>query len=184
MKKKYNIIYADPPWRYDYCRSKKREIENHYQTMTKDDLCKLPVCELADNDAILFMWVTYPKLDWFLDIVKAWGFEYKTVAFVWVKKNKKADSFFWGMGNYTRSNSEMCIVATKGKSLKRLTASIHQIIYEPIAAHSKKPDIVRDNIVGLFGDLPRVELFARNKSEGWDVWGNEVECTAELPCSV
>jgi N6-adenosine-specific RNA methylase IME4 len=148
--------------------------------MTKLELCRLPVEHIAAEDAVLFMWVTYPKLNWFLDIVKAWGFEYKTVAFVWVKKNKKSNSFFWGMGNYTRSNSEICIVATKGKPLKRLTASIHQIVYEPIAEHSEKPSIVRDKIVELFGDLPRVELFSRNKSEGWDVWGNEVESNESI----
>ena len=178
--KKYQIIYADPPWRYDYCRSHEREIENHYPTMTKIDLCNLPIKELADKNSILFMWVTYPKLNWLFDVLNAWEFEYKTVGFVWVKKNKKTDSNFWGMGNYTRSNSEMCIIATKGRPLKRLVANIHQIIEEPINLHSKKPDIVRDNIVKLFGDLPRVELFARQKTEGWDIWGNEVESDINL----
>ena len=90
-----------------------------------------------------------------------------------VKKNKKADSFFWGLGYWTRSNNEICLLATKGKP-KRVSKSVHQIIYEPIGKHSKKPVVVRDKIVELCGDLPRIELFARETSPGWDVWGNEV----------
>lgn len=178
--KKYNIIYADPPWRYDYCRSKKREIENHYETMTKNDLCELPFEKLANDNCVLFLWVTFPKLDWFLEIIKSWGFTYKTVGFVWVKKNKKSDSLFWGMGNYTRSNAEICIICTKGKPLKRISAKVHQIIHEPVSNHSKKPCLVRDKIIDIFGDLPRIELFAREKTPGWDVWGNEVESDIDL----
>lgn len=114
-----------------------------------------------------------PKLDECWELIKNWGFEYKTVAFVWVKRNKKAPTFFWGMGRWTRSNAELCLLATKGKP-KRINASIHSIIDTPIEAHSKKPQEVRDRIVKLVGNLPRIELFAREKSDGWDVWGNEV----------
>jgi N6-adenosine-specific RNA methylase IME4 len=108
-----------------------------------------------------------------IDLIKKWGFEYKTVAFVWTKKNKKADSLFWGMGYWTRANSELCLLATKG-NIKRIAKNVHQVVQTPIREHSQKPDEVRDRIVQLMGDLPRIELFARQKTDGWDVWGNEI----------
>ena len=104
---------------------------------------------------------------------------YKTIAFVWVKKNKKADSLFWGMGYWTRSNVEFCILATRGRP-KRVSAGVHQVIMTPIEEHSKKPQEARNRIEMLMGDVPRIELFARQKSEGWDVWGNEVENDIEM----
>ena len=111
-----------------------------------------------------------------LRLIKAWGFQYKSVAFVWLKKNRKADSWFYGLGFWTRGNAEICLLATKGHP-KRQAANIHQFIISPIEAHSKKPDEAREKIVALMGDLPRVELFARQTPPGWDVWGNEVEST-------
>ena len=114
-----------------------------------------------------------------LRLIRAWGFTYKSVAFVWLKKNKKADSWFYGLGFWTRANAEVCLLATKGHP-KRQAADIHQFIISPIEAHSKKPDETRDKIVALMGDRPRVELFARQTPPGWDVWGNEVEPTAGL----
>ena len=153
--------------------------ENHYPTMSIDELCALPVAELAAKDSALFMWATFPQLPEALRLIRAWGFTYKSVAFVWLKKNKKADSWFYGLGFWTRANAEVCLLATKGHP-KRQAADIHQFIISPIEAHSKKPDETRDKIVALMGDLPRVELFARQTSPGWDVWGNEVEPTAGL----
>ena len=120
-----------------------------------------------------------PKLDECFEVIKAWGFEYKTVAFTWVKRNKKAPSWFWGMGRWTRANAELCLLATRGKP-KRISAAVSSIIDTPIEGHSKKPDIVRDRIIQLVGDLPRLELFARQKTEGWDVWGNEVKNNLEI----
>ena len=114
-----------------------------------------------------------------LRLIRAWGFTYKSVAFVWLKKNKKADSWFYGLGFWTRANAEVCLLATKGHP-KRQAADIHQLIISPIEAHSKKPDETREKIVALMGDRPRVELFARQTPPGWDVWGNEVEPTAGL----
>ena len=119
---------------------------------------------------------SYPQLPEALRLIRAWGFTYKSVAFVWLKKNRKADSWFYGLGFWTRANAEVCLLATKGHP-KRQAADIHQFIISPIEAHSKKPDETRDKIVALMGDLPRVELFARQTSPGWDVWGNEVEPT-------
>lgn len=175
-EKKYNIIYADPPWQYKVYSEKGlgRSAESHYPTMTVEDICALPVDQLADRDCALFLWVTMPCLKDGLRALEAWGFTYKTIAFVWVKQNKKADSLFWGMGHWTRSNAEFCILATKGNP-KRVSASVHQVILSHIERHSKKPQEARDRIVQLMGDLPRVELFAREKCDGWDAWGNEVE---------
>ena len=125
------------------------------------------------------MWATFPMLREALDVIEAWGFSYKTVAFNWVKQNRNGTGIFMGLGNWTRSNSEICLLATKGHP-KRQAADIHQFIISPIEAHSKKPDETRDKIVALMGDRPRVELFARQTPPGWDVWGNEVEPTAGL----
>ena len=141
-------------------------------------MCALPVAELAAKDSALFMWATFPQLPEALRLIRAWGFTYKSVAFVWLKKNRKADSWFYGLGFWTRANAEICLLATKGHP-KRQAADIHQFIISPIEAHSKKPDETRDKIVALMGDLPRVELFARQTSPGWDVWGNEVEPTIQ-----
>lgn len=180
-KKKYGIIYADPPWRYRVFSKKGagRTAESHYSTMTIEEIRALPVGELADKDCALFLWVTFPLLREAFGILEAWGFSYKTVAFVWVKLNKKTPSLFWGMGLWTRANAELCLLATKG-SPRRLAANVHQVIVSPVEAHSKKPDVTRDKILELLGDLPRVELFARQATDGWDVWGNEVESTVQL----
>lgn len=172
-EKKYNIIYTDPPWKYD--RSKGEGVAaNHYSTMDVSELAKLPIGELADKDSILFMWATFPKLDEALELIKAWGFKYKTVAFVWLKQNKKGVGWFYGLGFWTRGNAEICLLATKGKP-KRKSTRVHQFIISPLRRHSQKPDEAREKIVELVGDLPRVELFAREKVDGWDAWGNEVE---------
>ena len=170
--KKYNIIYADQAWSYGG-KLPQRAKEQHYPVMGLDDICKLPVSDISADNSILLMWATYPLLDKALKVINDWGFEYKTCAFTWIKKNKKSDSFFWGMGMWTRSNAEVCLIGTKGKP-KRNSASVHQVVYEPIREHSRKPDCVRDRIVELCGDLPRIELFARQKVDGWDCWGNEV----------
>jgi len=172
--KKYNIIYADPAWTFTFWSDKaSRKVSNHYNLMKSEDIYNLPVNDIADNNCILFIWVTYPNLLEGLETIKRWGFKYKTCGFSWVKKNKKSDSLFWGMGYYTRSNNEICLIGTKGKP-KRISSSVHQVVLDKIREHSRKPDIIRDRIVELMGDLPRIELFARQKTEGWDSWGNEV----------
>jgi N6-adenosine-specific RNA methylase IME4 len=115
-----------------------------------------------------------PKLDECFEIIKSWGFEYKTFSFTWVKKNKKSDSWFWGMGRWTRANAELCLLATKGKP-KRIDAGVHSIIDSSIEGHSKKPDETRDRIVKLMGDIPRIEIFSRQKVDGWDCLGNDID---------
>lgn len=171
--KKYKIIYADPPWEYDdKSLSHGGGAECHYPTMTQEDICNLPISQLADDDCVLFLWVTLPMLREGLEVIKAWGFEYKTTAFVWIKKNASNIGYFYGMGRWTRANSEICLLAVKGNP-KRLRADISQLIFAPIKEHSHKPTEVRLKIVDLCGDLPRIELFARDRFVGWDVWGNE-----------
>ena len=169
---KYNIIYADPPWRYESGKVQ-GAAENHYPTMSIDNLCALPVAELTAKDCALFLWATFPQLPEALRLIKAWGFQYKTVAFVWLKRNRKNPTWFYGLGYWTRGNAEICLLATKGKP-KRQSAGVHQFIISPIEQHSKKPDEARQKILALMGDLPRLELFARQKAPGWDVWGNEI----------
>ena len=147
--------------------------------MSIDELCALPVADIAAPDSALFLWATFPQLPEALRLIKAWGFNYKSVAFVWLKKNRRADSWFYGLGFWTRSNAEVCLLATRGRP-RRQAANVHQFIISPIEGHSKKPDEAREKIVALMGDLPRVELFARQTPPGWDVWGNEVEPTVNL----
>lgn len=147
--------------------------------MNIDDICNLPVKNIASENCVLFLWVTFPTLLDSFKVIEAWGFNYKTVAFVWVKHNKKTPTLFWGMGFWTRANAEICLLATKGKP-KRISAKVHQVIISPIEEHSKKPNEIRKRIVDLIGDLPRIELFARQKTDGWDVWGNEVDSDIKL----
>jgi len=172
-KGKYNIIYADPPWQY-YEGGFKNQSQ-HYSTLTLEEICNLPVGEMAADNCILFMWITFPMLDSFIDVLRCWGFEYSTVGFVWVKSKKDKTGFAFGLGNWTRSNAEICVIGRRG-IIERIDESISQIIYEPKEEHSKKPDIVRDKIIQLVGDLPRIELFARGvPPKGWTFWGNEVK---------
>lgn len=180
--KKYKVIYADPPWAYQVWSKKGqgRSAEKHYSTMSLADIKALPIKELADKDCALFMWFTFPLLHEAISVLEAWGFTYKSVAFVWVKQNKKAPTLFWGMGYWTRANAEICIIATKG-SPKRHSCGVHQIIMSPVEEHSKKPDEARNRIVELLGDVPRIELFARQSTPGWDVWGNEAPDCVQIP---
>ena len=174
-KKKYNIIYADPAW-YFKTYSKKgngKSAEQHYSCMSLDDICNLPVESIANENCILFIWVIDPMLPQAIKVIKSWGFEYKTVAFTWVKQNKKSKGYFTGLGYWTRANPEMCLLATKGKP-KRLSKSVKQLIISNRREHSRKPDEIRDRIIQLVGNIPRIELFARQKIKGWDCWGNEI----------
>ena len=172
--KKYQVIYADPPWSYrDKCAAGNRGAGFKYQVQDIEWIKSLPVADIADDNCVLFLWATMPLLQEALDTIAAWGFKYKTAGFAWIKQNKIQDTPFWGMGNWTRSNTEICLLAVKGKP-QRVGKGVHSVDMSKIEAHSKKPVEVRDRIVRLMGDVPRIELFARNHTEGWDVWGNEV----------
>ena len=174
-EKKYNIVYADPPWSFRNF-SKKGEGRNpnqHYQTQDLNWIKSLPVNDIADKNCVLFLWVVNHSLPQAFEVIEDWGFTYKTVAFNWVKKNIKSEGFFTGLGYWTRGNPEICLLATKGKP-SRVSKAVKELVIEPRSRHSKKPDRIRNDIIDLCGDLPRIELFARETAEGWDSWGNEV----------
>jgi len=175
--KKFNIIYCDPPWSYRDKRDKHPRLcggaLKHYPTMKLEDLKNLPVASIADTNCMMFMWATFPNLQEALDLMKAWGFKYKTLGFSWIKTNKKNGKPFFGIGYYTKSNCEVCLIGVKGKPIKA-SNSVSSVLIAPKERHSKKPDIVRDKIVELCGDCPRIELFARGTPpSGWTFWGNE-----------
>ena len=198
---KYNIIYADPAWSFKTYsdKGKDRSPDNHYNVMSLADLKNLPVGKLAAKNCILFMWVIDTMIPEALEVIKAWGFKYKTVGFTWTKVNKSAKldklnvekDFFTGMGYYTRANDERCFIAfnhdveedenqvcllatTKDGSPKRQSASVRRAVLDYRREHSRKPDQIYTRIEQLVGELPRIELFGRTERPGWDVWGNEV----------
>jgi len=173
-KKKYNIIYADPAWYFKSWSKKgdERSATQHYDCMSISDICNLPISNISEDDCILLIWVIDPMLPQAFEVIKAWGFKYKTVAFTWVKENK-SEGYFTGLGYWTRANPEMCLLATKGKP-KRISKSVRQLVMDKRREHSRKPDRIRNDIVKLCGDLPRIELFARQRVDGWDNWGNQI----------
>lgn len=171
--KRYGAIYADPPWRFA-TRSPKgdgRSASAHYPVMSLAEIMALPVADLAAEDCALFLWVTDPLLPQGLDVMRAWGFEYKTVAFYWTKTNRDGSPFV-GMGYWTRANPEPCLLGVRGRPA-RLSPSVRRLIISPRREHSRKPDEVRDRIMRLVGG-PYLELFARSTAPGWDAWGREV----------
>lgn len=181
MSGRFTAIYADPPWRYAD-RGCNGAAEGHYPTMPLDDICRLPVARLAAPDAVLFLWATYPLLPGALRVVDAWGFKYKSIAFQWVKTYKpKKDGTAkptFGLGRWTRGNTEPCLLATRGRP-SRVDNAVSQLVLEevvvsPLTRHSAKPPEVRDRIVRLLGDVPRLELFAREHTPGWHTWGNQL----------
>jgi len=175
ISKKYNVIYADPPWTFKTFsdKGKDRSPENHYDVMSLQDICNLPVNKIANDDSVLLMWVVDPLLDKAFKVIEAWGFKYKTVGFTWAKTNKKSMGFFTGLGYWTRGNPEMCLLATKGKP-KRISKSVPQLVVEQRREHSRKPDIMYNHIENLL-EGPYIELFARTQRSGWDSWGNQTD---------
>jgi len=193
MNKKYQIIYADPPWKYNSRANHKTRFRGgacgHYDLMSIDEIKALPVNDLADEDCVLFLWTTFPYLEDQIKLFSHWGFEYKTLGFSWIKTNKVNGEPFFGVGYYAKSNCEVCLMGIKGK-MKPVSNSVSSVIISPRRKHSQKPDEVREKIVELFGDIPRIELFARKDRQldlrgktsfdGWDVWGNEVKSDIKL----
>lgn len=178
--KKYNIIYADPPWTFSskelqkYSGKRFTPLHKHYSLMSKKEIENLPVKNIADNDCALFLWTTDAHIPDAIELCSKWGFQYKTIAFVWEKRSKH-NKLISNLGAWTLKNYELCLLATKGTMLKhKKVNNIKQQVIAERTKHSKKPDIVRNNIEKLFGDLPRIELFARQLYVGWDSWGNEV----------
>ena len=169
---KYSVIYADPPWSYRN-KGTRAAADRHYSTMSIEDIKSLPVADIAAENCVLFLWATFPMLPEALETIKAWGFQYKTLAFCWIKRNRKSPGWFWGLGNWTRSNPEVCLLAVRGRPA-RASAAVHSLIEAPVGRHSAKPPQARERIEALMGDVPRIELFARERAPGWDAWGDEV----------
>lgn len=173
--RKYNLIYADPPWSYrDKAKAGDRGAGCKYPVMSVQEICDLPVYDIASDDCLLAMWWVAPQPEEALQVVKAWGFKLKTMkGFTWHKQTVKGKSFF-GMGNWTRANTEDVLFAVKGKPIRQ-NAGVSQFVSSVRSArHSEKPAEVRDRLIRLMGDVPRIELFARGRFEGWDVWGNDI----------
>lgn len=173
----YSVIYADPPWAWGkkplQNRGRARTVEKEYPTMQPEEIAELPVASIAAKDAALLLWTTGPKLQIGLDVLAAWGFKYVTVGFVWIKQNPGDRGLKFGMGFYTRSNAEYCLLGTHG-SPKRVDAGVDQVLVAPVGRHSAKPHEFRRRIERLFGDVPRLEMFSRQRTDGWDSWGNQV----------
>ena len=176
----YRIIYADPPWQFKTYseKGKGKSPERHYHCMTLDQIKALPVASIANDNCALFLWTTLPHIEHALEVVRAWGFTYKTTAFVWVKPSKGSTGWHWGCGYWTRANAELVLLGTRGHP-KRVSGGVHQIVSAPVGEHSAKPPEVRERIIKLLGDIPRIELFARGATPvGWNVWGNE--CKSDI----
>ena len=180
--KKYQIIYADPPWRFSqgiqrrstFKEAHKEEINKHYETMSDKDIIAMNVGYISEEHSILLMWTTDAHLEVAIKALSNWGFKYKTIAFVW---NKVKPS----IGKYNVKQCEVCLLATKGKAHHLVTSfKERQYIEEKKEKHSKKPIEIKERISRMFSGASKVELFAREKTEGWDVWGNEVESDINL----
>lgn len=165
---KYPIIYADPPWRYENppMGGTNRSIENHYPTMTLEEICALPVADLATDDAMLYLWATAPKLAECMQVIEAWGFEYRT-NMVWDKE-------VIGMGYHARNQHEILLIAKRGDipppAAGKQPSSVHR---ERRTEHSAKPDFYYEMIEAAYPQLPRIELFSRSPRDGWAAWGNQ-----------
>ena len=173
MQSTYSVIYADPPWEYRN-KNLRGTAHKHYAELKDQDLLDLPIKHLAAQNAALFLWVTFPKLTSGLSVLRAWGFSFKTVAFVWVKFNTRVNTLFTGTGFYTRANCEVCLLGTRGK-LSRVSKKVHSVILARRQKHSHKPRVTRKRIEQLYGNVPRIELFATEQCEGWDSTGYEID---------
>lgn len=185
---KYTLIYADPPWQYrDKAKDGERGVDFKYSTMNLQDIKRLPVWDLAAESCLLAMWHVGPMPREALDVMEAWGFRlFNMKGFTWHKIHAKSGKDCMGMGNLTRSNTEDCLFAIKGRLPERMMANIlqHVSAEEHVTAargeHSAKPAIFADKLVQLLGNVPRIELFARTAKEGWHHWGDQCKCDVEF----
>jgi N6-adenosine-specific RNA methylase IME4 len=184
MNKKYQVIYADPPWQFTNKKtggSMRSGAEHQYLTTGIEGLKNIPVKNITADDAVLIMWYVGAMPQEAIDLVNSWGFTLKNMnGFVWNKLTKKGLPFF-GMGFYTRAGSESAIIATKGKGAKLIKShSIRAVISAKVSKHSKKPEEFKEAITNLCGDVPRLEMFARQSTDGWDVFGNEAPNSIDI----
>jgi N6-adenosine-specific RNA methylase IME4 len=185
--KKYQIIYADPPWKYgsksavnNTTGNDIKKLSEHYESMSTREICELPIKDITEKDACCFSWFTSSHGEDAYKVMRAWGFKPIKIGFVWEKITKNGTTC-QNVGPWTMGNYEYVLFGTKGSMTKyKKQNNIPEKIAAERTQHSKKPDEVRNRIIQLFGDLPRIELFARQRTEGWDVFGNEVESDIEL----
>lgn len=182
-EKQYAVIYADPPWAYSDKGFGKRPGDNavkgsfapeagRYNTMTLNEIKTLPIKQISLPNAALLLWATSPLLPEALETIAAWGFKFKTVAFCWSKITNTGKEVA-NLGQWTMGNVELCLLGTKGAP-KRLDRTVRQLVIAERVEHSRKPEEVRQRIEKIFGEVPRIELFARRESSGWDAWGDEI----------
>lgn len=198
---KYQVILADPAWKYNSRAHHETRFRGgacgHYDLMSTADICKIPVSTWADDNAVLFLWACFPMLADAFRVIEAWGFSYKTCGFTWLKANPKTPSPFFGVGYYTKSNAEPCLLATRGAVemtpwgaaegeaetcllatrggvLKPAVNTVSQVIVAARSEHSAKPDEAMDRIDAMYPDAARLELFARRQRANWTCWGGEL----------
>ena len=184
---KYNIIYADPPWKYgskskvnDSSGKEIKKLSAHYNTMNTNDIKNLKVKNITADDCACFLWCTDSHLKEGIEVLEAWGFKYKTIAFNWIKKTNKGNTYY-NVAPWTLKSSEICLFGTKGAMTKyKKNNSVKQLIEAERTRHSKKPVEAIERIEDLFGDIPRLEMFCRYPREGWAVWGNECDLSITL----
>jgi N6-adenosine-specific RNA methylase IME4 len=178
---KYDVILADPPWTFSVWNAEKsdRHASHKYDLMSIEEICALRVASLTAENCALFLWATWPNILDAFKVIEAWGFSYRTLGWEWIKAKESGFGFHFGMGYYTRSNPEPCLLAVKG----RMNVAVHDIsalIYTPVQEHSRKPDDQYRKIEALYPGRRYLELFARRRRPGWDVFGNEVEGSIAL----
>lgn len=173
----FEIIYADPPWSYYGDPNKDQAAGKHYSLMSTADISELPVRSIAANRSALFLWATGPRLPEAIEVMRTWGFHYRGVAYVWVKTAIDGH-IIAGQGvrpTFVKPTTELVLVGStnaRGRAFPLLSERQGQVILAPRGAHSEKPDCIRDAIVALLGDRPRVELFATARFDGWEAWGD------------
>jgi len=173
----FGVIYADPPWSYrDKAHAGERGVEHKYNLMSTEEIAGLDVQGVAADDAILCLWATPPLIDDARRVIDAWGFQYKTFGFVWIKLSGESGLLHWGMGNWTRANVEPCLLATRGDP-RRFSAGVHQVVVHPVdpILHSRKPAEVRRRVEMLADDTSRLELFATERVPGWTTIGYKAD---------
>ena len=174
----YDVILVDPPWSYYSWDAKTgpqgRTAAKHYNTMSVEEICALPVGGLAADNCALFLWAVWPDIFRAQEVIEAWGFTYRTIAWVWAKLNPTGMGFHIGLGYYTRANTEPCLLAVRG-SMPPAVKDVRALLVTPVREHSRKPDDQYPRIERLYPQARKLELFARRPRPGWDSWGNEVD---------
>ena len=178
---KYDVILADPPWTFSVWNAEKsdRHISHKYNLMSIEEICALPVADLTEENCALFLWATWPNILDAFRVIESWGFSYRTLGWEWIKAKESGFGFHFGMGYYTRSNPEPCMLAVKGK-MSVEAHDVSALIYTPVREHSRKPDEQYNKIERLYPNKRYLELFARHKRDGWDAWGNEIKSDIRL----